>query len=339
MRRRTAGWHLIPAAFAAAVLTFGLAGVASAQAVNQAPTPQNDTVTTAEDTPVVINVLANDTDPDGDTLTLVSVTNGTKGTAAITGGMVTYTPAANKNGSDSFTYTVTDGALQASAVVNVTITPVNDAPVAVNDTATVKKDTATVIDVLKNDSDVDGDALTVISVSTPAHGAVVISNEGKKVTYTPASGYLGNDTFTYVISDGTLTAAASVSITVVEKTGTPGTSAEVQAACQAYSGMDGGLTALCGLYLGTQLPAWAQENIGQVILKRTSKMNKAEIICSVSTTDATLTALCGIYNDPAAPGWLKKSLGGMVEQYVKASTSSSIEVEKNKGKEHGKKKD
>ncbi|MDA0269848.1 MAG: Ig-like domain-containing protein [Chloroflexi bacterium] len=249
MRLRTAGWHLVPAAFAAAVLTFGLAGVASAQAVNQTPTPQSDTVT-------------------------------------------------------------------------------------------VKSGHATTIDVLSNDTDPDGNTLTVISVSTPAHGAVAISHEGKKVTYTPTNGYLGADTFTYVVSDGALTAAAAVNVTVIQKTvETTGTSAKVQAACQAYSGADNGVNALCGLYLGAQLPAWAQENIGQIILKRATQMNKAEIICAATTTDATLTALCGIYKDPTAPAWLKKSLGGMVEHYVKASTSSSIEIEKNKSKDHNKNKD
>jgi len=325
---------VLPAAVAAGVLMFGLAGVASAQTANQAPVAQNDTATTNEDTPVTIAVLANDTDADGNTLSVASVSNGTKGTAAISGAGVAYTPNANANGSDTFTYVVSDGALTATGTVTVTITPVNDPPVAVSDTVTVTKDTAKLITVLSNDSDVDGDALTVASVSLPAHGTAVIT-DGTKVTYTPTAGYLGTDTFTYVASDGSLVAATTVAITVEAATTPPaGTSAKVVAACSAYASMDQGVNALCTLYLGNQLPSWAQETIGTVILKRVAAFNKAEVICAASGNDATVTALCGIYANSSAPAWLRKDIGKVIEQYVKATTNISTHDDDHKDKKN-----
>ncbi|MDP2326803.1 MAG: cadherin-like domain-containing protein [Dehalococcoidia bacterium] len=315
--------RVLPAAVAAGVLVFGLAGVASAQTSNQAPVAQNDTATTNEDTPVTIAVLANDTDADGDTLSVASVTNGTKGTVAVSGTSVVYTPNANLNGSDTFTYVVSDGTLTATGTVTVTITPVNDPPVAISDTVTVTKDIAKVITVLSNDTDVDGDALTVASVSLPAHGTAVIT-DGTKVTYTPATGYLGTDSFTYVVSDGSLVSATTVSITVQAATAPPsGTPAKVAAACEAYASMDQGVRTLCSLYLGNQLPAWAQESIGAAILKRVSHFNQAEVICAATGNDATVTALCGIYTNSSTPAWLKKDIGKLIEQYVKATANVS----------------
>lgn len=315
--------RVIPAAVAAGVLMFGIAGVASAQTSNQAPVAQNDTTTTNEDTPVTIAVLANDTDADGNTLSVASVTTATKGAVAISGTGVVYTPNANANGSDTFTYVASDGTLTAMGTVTVTITPVNDPPVAISDTVTVTKDTAKLITVLSNDTDVDGDVLTVASVSLPAHGTAVIT-DGTKVTYTPAAGYLGTDSFTYVVSDGSLVSATTVAITVQAATTPPsGTSGKVAAACTAYASMDQGVSTLCSLYLGNQLPEWARESIGAAILKRVSHFNKAEVICAASGNDASVTALCGIYANSTTPTWLKKEIGKIIEQYVKATTNVS----------------
>ena len=133
----------------------------------------NDAATTAEDTPVSIAVLANDTDLDGDTLTVTSVGTPAHGSAvANADGTITYTPAANYTGADSFSYTIGDGqGGSATATVSVTVTAANDAPVAVNDAATTAEDTAVTIAVLANDTDVDGDTLTVTSVGTPGRRA------------------------------------------------------------------------------------------------------------------------------------------------------------------------
>jgi len=182
--------------------------------VNDAPVANTDNVDTNEDTPVVIDVLANDDDVDGDTLTIDSVTDGSHGTVVIENGQVKYTPDADFNGNDSFTYTITDGNGETSTgTVNVTVNPVNDAPLAEDDTVTTDEDTPITIDVLSNDDDVDGDALTITSVSNPASGTAQIVNG--QIKYTPNNNFNGTDTFTYTVSDGnggTDTATVTVNV-------------------------------------------------------------------------------------------------------------------------------
>jgi VCBS repeat-containing protein len=190
--------------------------------VNDAPAAAADAVTTAEDTPATIAVLANDSDIDGDPLAVTAVTQGSNGNVVVNGnGTVTYTPAANFHGTDSFTYTVSDGnGGTATATVAVTVTSVNDAPVAADDTATTNEDTAVAIAVLLNDSDVDGDALAVTAVSPGANGAVTFTASG--VSYTPAVNFHGIDSFTYTVSDGNGgTATATVTITVTSVNDAP----------------------------------------------------------------------------------------------------------------------
>jgi DNA/RNA endonuclease G (NUC1) len=180
--------------------------------INDGPSASNDSATTDEDTPVTIDVLANDSDAENDSLTITAVSAPSHGGAAISNGKVVYTPDANYNGGDSFTYTITDGQLSATATVNVTVNAVNDAPSASGDAATTDEDTAVTIDVLANDSDVDHDSLTITAVSAPSHGGAAISNG--KVVYTPNANYNGGDSFTYTITDGQLTATATVNVTV-----------------------------------------------------------------------------------------------------------------------------
>jgi hypothetical protein len=171
--------------------------------VNDAPAAAPDTATTAEDVPVVIAVRANDSDVDGDTLTITAVGQPAHGTAvANANGTVTYTPGANFNGSDSFNYTVSDGhGGTASASVSVNVTPVNDVPTAAPDTANTAEDTPVTVAVLANDGDLDGDPLTVTAVGQPSHGTAVVNPNGT-VTYTPAANFNGADSFSYTISDG-----------------------------------------------------------------------------------------------------------------------------------------
>ena len=140
---------------------------------NIPPVAADDSADTDEDTAVTIDVLTNDSDEDGDTLTVSSVTQPADGTVVNNGTDVTYTPDADYCGSDSFTYTVSDGnGGSDTAAVDVSVTCVNDAPVAADDSETTDEDTSVTIDVLANDTDVDGDSLSVDSVTQPTNGTV-----------------------------------------------------------------------------------------------------------------------------------------------------------------------
>lgn len=181
---------------------------------NPGPVADSDSATTAEDTPVTINILGNDVDPDGDPLT-VTAASASNGTVVINpDGTIAYTPAANFNGTDTISYTISDGQGGTStSSVTVTVTPVNDPPVAANDTASTNEDTPVRIGIIGNDSDLDGDPLTVTS-ATAANGAVVVNADGT-ITYTPNANFNGIDTISYTISDGRGgTATATVTVTV-----------------------------------------------------------------------------------------------------------------------------
>ena len=181
----------------------------------QPPTAQDDFTFTDEDSSVSINVLSNDSDPNGDVLSIISVSVPSNGTAAILGSQIRYTPNANYNGSDQFTYTISDGASgTASASVNVTVNPINDPPIAVDNTLLVNEDRGQVpIFVLLNDSDPDGDTLQVIGISAPANGSASHSND--RFFYQPDANYNGSDFFTYTIEDALgLTATANILVTV-----------------------------------------------------------------------------------------------------------------------------
>ena len=183
--------------------------------VNDAPEAVDDEAETPEDETVTVDVLANDTDADGDRLRVETVSAAAHGTAAVAGGAVTYAPAANYHGADRFTYVVSDGrGGTATATVDVTVLPVNDAPEAVDDEAETPEDETVTVDVLANDTDADGDRLRVETVSAAAHGTAAVA--GGAVTYAPAANYHGADRFTYVVSDGRGgTATATVDVTVL----------------------------------------------------------------------------------------------------------------------------
>lgn len=183
--------------------------------VNDRPVPSQDSATTPEEVAFTLNLLQNDSDPDGDTLTISSLTQPTRGTLHNNGdGTVRYTPALDANGSDSFAYNVTDGnGGNATALVEITITPVNDEPLAAADLVVLDEDSSTVISVLLNDRDPDGDPLTVTAVEGAALGTVRIQPDGT-LDYKPLSNANGNDSFSYTVSDGTLTSSASVGIKI-----------------------------------------------------------------------------------------------------------------------------
>ncbi len=183
------------------------------------PTATDDTTMLDEDGTVVISVLANDSvSGAGQSLTVTAVSDPAKGSATINpNGTITYTPDANANGQDSFTYTVIDATGDIDiATVNVTITPVNDAPDAVNDTARAPRNGAVTITVRANDVDADGDTITVTEVGPAGKGSAVV-NGNSTITYTPNAGYVGFDSFTYTVSDGKGgTDMATVNITVAD---------------------------------------------------------------------------------------------------------------------------
>jgi hypothetical protein len=195
------------------------------------PTPVDDAVTTAFNTPININVLANDTDPEGDLLILTGVTQPLNGIATIDNNetpddlsddRVIYTPSPGFSGEDSFTYTVDDGNGGTNSAT--VIATVNTPPNAVNDTDTTSPATPVTIDVLENDTDPDNspEALTLIAVSPPANGTATINDNATpnnpsddSVVYTPNQGFAAQDTFTYTISDGLDTAIATVTVEVI----------------------------------------------------------------------------------------------------------------------------
>ena len=175
---------------------------------NDAPVAVDDAATTPEDTALVISgatLVANDTDAENQTLTVTGVANLTNGTVAIAGSTITFTPTANFNGTATFRYTVSDGAATDTGVVTVTVTAVNDAPVAVDDAATTPEDTAITLisaTLTANDTDVDaGQTLVVTAASNPVDGTVSTDANGA-VTFTPTANFNGMASFQYLVSDG-----------------------------------------------------------------------------------------------------------------------------------------
>ncbi|XYB76772.1 tandem-95 repeat protein [Vibrio parahaemolyticus] len=182
--------------------------------INDAPNAKNDVITTEEDTAVTIDVLVNDSDVEGDVLSIQSASvPSEQGSVDIVDGKLVFTPAENFNGEATITYIVTDGDLTDEANVTVTVTPVNDSPVAVDDTVSTQEDTAVTIDVLPNDSDVDGDKLSIESASVPKEQGTVEVVDGKLV-FTPAENFNGDAEITYTVTDGQLTDEAKVTVTV-----------------------------------------------------------------------------------------------------------------------------
>ncbi len=189
---------------------------------NSPPEAADDSAVTDEDTAVVIDVLANDTDSDGTLLPgSTTVTSGPgNGSTSVNGGTgaITYTPNADYNGGDSFVYQVCDdGGACDTATVTVMVNDVNDPPLAMDDGAATDEDTAVVVDVLANDWDVDG-ALVPGSVQVaapPTQGGTSVDGTTGQITYTPNTGTSGGDSFVYeACDDDGACASATVSVTV-----------------------------------------------------------------------------------------------------------------------------
>ncbi len=192
--------------------------------VNDVPIGTADAYATTEDTELIVNaadgVLKNDLDVEGESLTAVLLTNPTHGTVQFQAdGSFRYTPASNYFGNDAFTYAARDATTSSDAVtVSLSVSPVNDPPIAEPDTYSVNEDgvlTVTSVDsLLNNDSDTEGDSITARLEAPPSHGTVNLQADGTLI-YEPDADFFGSDLFSYVVSDGILDSSpATVTVTV-----------------------------------------------------------------------------------------------------------------------------
>lgn len=186
--------------------------------VNDPPVATVTRASTSEDTAVTIDVLSGASDPDGDSLSVAIVGAPGRGEASVNpDGTITFRPAPDDYGLDTFDYEISDGSGGATiTTLWVDIFPVNDPPDAVDDQASTLPSFDVQIEVLGNDGDVDGDAVTITGFSQPLHGTV--SCDSARCTYSPELGFIGVDTFTYTIEDGS---GASDSASVTVKVGLP----------------------------------------------------------------------------------------------------------------------
>ena len=215
----TFGWGLVDA-FAALKWTAKL---------NTAPSAVSELFSTYEDIPLGITLSASD--PDSDPLTYIIDTEPSNGTLSGTAPNVTYTPRANFNGSDSFTFRAYDGKLYSnSATVSIMVNPVNDPPVATDQSVTTFKNTP--LDITLAATDPDGDSLTDL-VTGPTNGSLLWLPGNVVTTYTPEKDYTGSDSFTYTISDsngGTASATVSIEVTEVPTTSNVNVSIDITTA-------------------------------------------------------------------------------------------------------------
>ncbi|WP_318475088.1 retention module-containing protein [Photobacterium leiognathi] len=207
--------------------------------VNDASVANPDSFTTDEDTSITVDLIKNDHDVDGDTLTIkeingTPVTLGHEQTIVVDNGKIviahdggmTFVPSDNYHGDVTVPYTITDGDKTATSTVTIHVTPVNDAPVANPDSFTTDEDTSITVNLTNNDSDVDGDKLTVKEINgtpvTPGHEQTIVVDNGKIViahdggmTFVPSDNYHGDVTVPYTITDGDKTATSIVTIHVI----------------------------------------------------------------------------------------------------------------------------
>ncbi|WP_318510528.1 tandem-95 repeat protein, partial [Photobacterium leiognathi] len=205
--------------------------------VNDAPIANPDSFTTDEDTSITVDLIKNDSDVDGDKLTIkeingTPVTPGHEQTIVVDNGKIviahdggmTFVPSDNYHGDVTVPYTITDGDKSATSTVTIHVTPINDAPVANPDSFVTDEDTSITVDLTKNDSDVDGDKLTVKEINGTSltggdqtvvvdNGKIVIAHDGG-MTFIPSDNYHGDVTVPYTITDGDKTATSTVTIHV-----------------------------------------------------------------------------------------------------------------------------
>jgi len=198
----------------------------SVNSINDMPIAEDDIDSTLEDTAVTTAVITNDYDVDGDDLHISEFdTTSTNGGSIIlddngtlddfTDDKLTYTPLINFVGSDTYSYTITDGTLQDTATVTITINAVNDTPTAKDDLAETLQNIPVLIDILENDSDVEDNSLSILLIVDPSKTKGFVELKDSKVLFTPIADFVGETTFSYMASDGQNTSnSATVTVTV-----------------------------------------------------------------------------------------------------------------------------
>ncbi|MFC2071744.1 DUF4838 domain-containing protein [Chloroflexota bacterium] len=167
--------------------------------INDPPVANSQNVITSEGTSVNITVTVSDVN--GDPLTYAVVTGPSHGSLSGTLPVITYTPTPNFTGSDNFTFKISDGSVTSNTVtVFITVNPVNDPPVANDDYVATYEETNVLIHVLDNDTDINGDLLSISQVNHGSHG-LAVDNENNSITYIPDKGYVGEEVITYEVSD------------------------------------------------------------------------------------------------------------------------------------------
>lgn len=192
-------------------------GSISITAVNDLPVANNDSATGTEDSVLVISPITNDTDVEGGALTLSTFTNGANGSVSASGNSLVYTPTANACGADSVNYSITDplGGFSNTGIISISLTCVNDAPIATSETVSATEDTALTIAVLANDTDVESSTLSIANLTQPGSGGTV-AVVGTGVVFTPTANACSANpvTFTYQARDTALALSAVTTVTI-----------------------------------------------------------------------------------------------------------------------------
>jgi hypothetical protein len=290
---------------------------------NSAPAFESaDAASATEGEPFSFDVVASD--PDGDDLTItasglpawLTLTDGGDGTATLAG-----TPPEGSAGSYDLTLTADDGALETEQAFTLTVGDANEPPVAADDAATTDEDEAVTIDVLANDTDADGDDLTVTDVSAPGDGAAEIDGDGT-ITYTPAADFAGTDTFTYTVSDGnggTDEATVTVTVTPVNDAPTAATITEPE---------DGAAITLSGDPETPVTVAWtaAEDAEGDALLYRWEAVlaggDFADPLLSVETEATSFETTYGALDAALAAAGVEAGESVVIEHRVVASDGS-----------------
>ncbi|MDH3376307.1 MAG: cadherin-like domain-containing protein [Gammaproteobacteria bacterium] len=295
---------------------------------NSAPVANDDSVETEKDSAaVVLTVLSNDTDADSDPLTITNVSTPSAGGGVILvngATQVEYTPAAGFAGQETFSYTANDGTVDSElpATVTVTVTELGDggesnsAPVANNDSVETEENSAAVIlTVLSNDWDADNDPLTITSLSTPsAGGGVYLVNGATQVEYWPATGFTGQETFSYTANDGTVDSAlpATVTVTVTEATAeAPGGTARAlwQTSVQPL------LASECGsCHVGERFGFAALQGAGPTFTSGETEVNYQRFLDLISLDDPASSRLLGKPLDETKPKGLVHGGGTLFDE-------------------------